>query len=137
VAGSSCSWDGNGIKLESDATNWDDKYVIIHFEGVPKDISFKYKASSTNVSNGWTKYTQADWYIAESADGKEWSNYPWENLGGDKSNSTSWVTVSNKPLQSTTRYLKLCYSGNYSGYYSDITVTERREFTAIPDAVDF
>lgn len=137
VAGNSCNWDGNGIKLESDATNWDDKFIVIHFEGIPKDISFKYKASTDNVSNGWTEYRQADWYIAESADGKEWSNYPWENLGGDKSNSTSWVTVSNKPLQSTTRYLKLCYSGNYSGYYSDITVTERREFTAIPDAVDF
>lgn len=137
VAGSSCSWDGNGIKLESDATNWDDKYVIIHFEGVPKDISFKYKASTTNVSNGWTKYTQADWYIAESADGKEWSSYPWENLGGDKSNSTSWVTVSNKPLQSTTRYLKLCYSGNYSGYYSDIVVTELEKFEAGPKPLDF
>ena len=137
VAGSSCSWDGNGIKLESDATNWDDKYVIIHFEGVPKDISFKYKASTTNVSNGWTKYTQADWYIAESADGKEWSSYPWENLGGDKSNSTSWVTVSNKPLQSTTRYLKLCYSGNYSGYYSNIVVTELEKFEAGPKPLDF
>ena len=137
VAGSSCSWDGNGIKLESDATNWDDKYVIIHFEGVPKDISFKYKASSTNVSNGWTKYTQADWYIAESADGKEWSSYPWENLGGDKSNSTSWVTVSNKPLQSTTRYLKLCYSGNFAGYYSDIVVTELEKFEATPNPLDF
>ena len=137
VAGSSCSWDGNGIKLESDATNWDDKYVIIHFEGVPKDISFKYKASTTNVSNGWTKYTQADWYIAESADGKEWSSYPWENLGGDKSNSTSWETVSNKPLQSTTRYLKLCYSGNYSGYYSDIVVTELEKFEAGPKPLDF
>ena len=137
VAGSSCSWDGNGIKLESEATNWDDKYVIIHFEGVPKDISFKYKASTENVSNGWTEYRQADWYIAESADGKEWSNYPWENLGGDKSNSTSWVTVSNKPLQSTTRYLKLCYSGNYSGYYSDIVVTELEKFEAGPKPLDF
>lgn len=137
VAGSSCSWDGNGIKLESDATNWDDKYVIIHFEGVPKDISFKYKASSTNVSNGWTKYTQADWYIAESADGKEWSSYPWENLGGDKSNSTSWVTVSNKPLNSTTRYLKLCYSGNFAGFYSDIVVTELEKFEADPKTLDF
>ena len=137
VAGTSCSWDGDGIKLESEATNWDDKYVVIHFEGVPKDISFKYKASTTNVSNGWTEYTQADWYIAESADGKEWSSYPWENLGGDKSNSTSWVTISNKPLNSTTRYIKLCYSGNYTGYYSDIVVTELEKFEAGPKPLDF
>lgn len=137
VAGSSCSWDGNGIKLESGATDWDDKYVVIHFEGIPKDISFKYKASSTNVSNGVNKYWQANWYIAESADGKEWSSYPWENLGGDKSNSTSWVTVSNKPLNSTTRYLKLCYSGNFAGFYSDIVVTELEKFEADPKTLDF
>ncbi|MEE1095436.1 MAG: InlB B-repeat-containing protein [Paludibacteraceae bacterium] len=137
VAGTSCSWDGDGIKLESEATNWDDKYVVIHFEGVPKNISFKYKASTTNVSNGWTEYKQADWYIAESADGKEWSSYPWENLGGDKSNSTSWVTVSNKPLNSTTRYLKLCYSGNFAGFYSDIVVTELEKFEADPKTLDF
>ena len=137
VAGTSCSWYGDGIKLESEATNWDDKYVVIHFEGVPKDISFKYKASTANVSNGWTEYKQADWYIAESADGKEWSSYPWENLGGDKSNSTSWVTVSNKPLNSTTRYIKLCYSGNYTGYYSDIVVTELEKYEAGPKPLDF
>ena len=136
VAGTSCSW-SDGIKLESDATNWDDKYVVIHFEGVPKDISFKYKASTTNVSNGWTEYTQADWYIAESADGKEWSSHPWENLGGDNSNSDSWVTVSNKPLNSTTRYLKLCYSGNFAGFYSDIVVTELEKFEADPKTLDF
>lgn len=137
VAGSSCSWDGNGIKLESGATDWDDKYVVIHFEGIPKDISFKYKAIDSNVSNGVNKYWQANWYIAESADGKEWSSYPWENLGGDKSNSTSWVTVSNKPLNSTTRYLKLCYSGNFAGFYSDIVVTELEKFEADPKTLDF
>ena len=143
VAGKSCNWDGNGIKLESEATDWDDKYIVIHFEGIPKDISFKYKTSTSNVSNGWSEYLQANWYIAEGSEGPngeiDWSdNYPWKNLGGDKSNSTDWVKVSNQPLQPTTRYLKLCYSGNYAGYYSDITVTERREFIAIPDTtVDF
>lgn len=137
VAGTSCSW-SDGIKLESGATNWDDKYVVIHFEGIPKDISFKYKASDPNVSNGVNKYWQADWYIAESADGKEWSEvYPWANLGGTNSNSDSWVTVSNKPLNSTTRYLKLCYSGNFAGYYSDIVVTELEKFEATPNPLDF
>ena len=119
------------------AYDWDDKYIVIHFEGIPKDISFKYKANTSDVSNGATALKRADWYIAESADGKEWSSYPWENLGGDKSNSTSWVTVSNKPLQSTTRYLKLCYSGNFAGYYSDIVVTELEKFEADPKTLNF
>lgn len=142
VASESCKWDGNGVKLESGATNWDDKFIVIHFEGIPKDISFKYKTSNSNVSNGLNHYWQADWYIAEGSEGPNgeimWSeNYPWKNLGGDKSNSTDWVTVSNQPLQSSTRYLKLCYSGNYAGYYSDIKVTERFQFEATPTAIDF
>lgn len=136
VAGNSCSWDGNGVKLESDATNWDDKYVVISFKGVPKDISFKYKASTENVSNGWTEYRQADWYVAQSEDGKNWSNV-WENSGGDKSNSTSLVTISAQTLSPTSRYIKLCYSGNYAGYYSEVVVTELEAFQAIPDIVDF
>ncbi|MEE0951621.1 MAG: hypothetical protein U0L62_05365 [Paludibacteraceae bacterium] len=124
------------------AYDWEDKYVVIHFEGIPKDISFKYKANTSNVSNGATALKRADWYIAEGVEGANgeivWSEvYPWANLGGDKSNSTSWETVSNKPLQSTTRYLKLCYSGNFAGYYSDIVVTELEKFEAGPKTLDF
>ena len=124
------------------AYDWDDKYIVIHFEGIPKDISFKYKANTSDVSNGATALKRADWYIAEGVEGANgeivWSEvYPWANLGGDKSNSTSWETVSNKPLQSTTRYLKLCYSGNFAGYYSDIVVTELEKFEAGPKPLDF
>ena len=142
VAGKSYSWEGNGVKLESGATDWADKYVVIRFEGIPKDISFKYKASDNDVSNGWTEYRQADWYIAEGAEGPNgeiiWSStYPWSNMGGENSNSTSWISVSNKPLQSTTRYLKLCYSGNFAGFYSEITVTELEKFDASPKPLDF
>ena len=124
------------------AYDWDDKYIVIHFEGIPKEISFKYKANTSDVSNGATALKRADWYIAEGSEGPNgeimWSeNYPWKNLGGDNSNSTDWVTVSNQPLQSSTRYLKLCYSGNFAGYYSDITVTERFQFEATHTAIDF
>ena len=124
------------------AYDWEDKYVVIHFEGIPKDISFKYKANTSDVSNGATALKRADWYIAEGVEGANgeivWSEvYPWANLGGDKSNSTSWETVSNKPLQSTTRYLKLCYSGNFAGFYSDIVVTELEKFEADPKTLDF
>ena len=124
------------------AYDWDDKYIVIHFEGIPKDISFKYKANTSDVSNGATALKRADWYIAEGVEGPngeiKWSdNYPWKNLGGENSNSTDWVKVSNQPLQSTTRYLKLCYSGNFAGYYSDIVVTELEKFEAAPNPLDF
>lgn len=124
------------------AYDWDDKYIVIHFEGIPKDISFKYKANTSDVSNGANALKRADWYIAEGVEGPngeiKWSdNYPWKNLGGENSNSTDWVKVSNQPLQSTTRYLKLCYSGNFAGYYSDIVVTELEKFEAAPKPLDF
>ena len=65
VAGESCKWDGNGVKLESGATNWDDKFIVIHFEGIPKDISFKYKAQGEyegigNCIVGYPDMTPAD-----------------------------------------------------------------------------
>ena len=128
--------------LNDPAYDWEDKYIVIHFEGIPKDISFKYKANTSDVSNGATALKRADWYIAEGAEGPNgeiiWSStYPWSNMGGENSNSTSWISVSNKPLQSTTRYLKLCYSGNFAGFYSEITVTELEKFDASPKPLDF
>ena len=117
----SSSWDNsNQVHLEGGAFNWDDKYIVIHFSGIPDKVSFKYKASSGAA-------TGADWYVKESNNGSSWSDV-WTN----ESNSTSWATVSNKQLATTTRYLKFCYSGNFDGYFKDIKVTELQRFNGYP-----
>ena len=126
------SWDNNTLKLNNGTTNWDDVYVVIKFKGIPKDVSFDYKAGSGTASTGWTDWSAPPWYVHESADGSNWSSI-WDI----ESNSTDWKTVSNLPLKPDTRYIKLCYSGNFDGYFRNVTVSERNELIANPTSLDF
>ena len=122
----SSSWDNsNQVHFEGGAFNWSDKYIVIHFTGIPDKVSFQYKASSGSA-------TGAEWFVQESTNGSSWSDV-WTN----ESNSTSWATVSNKQLATTTRYLKFCYSGNFDGYFKNIKVTELKTFAPKPDTLDF
>ncbi len=133
------AWDNsNQVQLgeTGSAFDWDDKYIIIKFKGIPDKLNFKHCASTKDVSNGYTAYRQADWYVAESSDGTNFTNV-WSNMGGSNSNSTSWQTISNVSLSSSTRYIKLCYSGNFAGYFKDINVTELTKFAANKSSLDF
>lgn len=126
------SWDNNTLKLNNGTTNWDDVYVVINFKGIPKDLSFDYRAGNGTASTGWTDWSAPPWYVHESADGTNWSPI-WDI----ESNSTDWKTVSNLPLKPNTRYIKLCYSGNFDGYFRNVTVSERNELIANPTSLDF
>ena len=69
--------------------------------------------------------------VKESADGVTWSkNNVWEK---GNSNSGS-VEVQLNP---TTRYLRFCYSGNLSATINNIVVTEKKQFEASPNPLDF
>ncbi len=114
-------WD-NGIHLEAKAGwltgsewNWDDKYVIIALAqtSIPYQLKFKYTCNSLIASN-------ANWYVAESSDNSNWSNV-WTT----ESNSISTSDLQTVDLPKSTKYLKFCYSGNYGGTYSDISVSDQ------------
>ena len=123
------SWRNDGVLLGSpdvwsESGNYDDRYYDIVFTGIPDKLSFTY-ARSTDIATG------CDWYVKESVDGVTWSkNNVWET---GNSNSGS-VEVQLNP---TTRYLRFCYSGNYGGYFRNITVTELEKFEADPNPLDF
>ncbi len=125
------SW-SNGIKVTKgdliDA-NWDDRYVIINFTGIPKDMSFSFEPSVGGTTGEY-------WYVDESPNGQDgtWTR-AWNTAGeGDGYESG---TVNKQPLLPTTRYLKLCYSGNYGGIFKNLYVTELNQFEAIPNVLDF
>lgn len=122
------SWENNTLKLSDDGFNWDDRFVVIKFQGIPKDLSFDYRVQYPAFFTA----SDADWYVHESADGSNWSSI-WDI----ESNSTDWKTVSNLPLKPNTRYIKLCYSGNFDGYFRNVTVSERNELIANPTSLDF
>lgn len=110
------SWNG-GIMVGdntaniSNAANYDNKYMVVGpFEGVPYQLSCNYSCSGAS--------TGKDWKIYESSDGSNW---------GEAIMSVSESgTLTNRNLDPSTRYLKFLWSGNYAGYFKNITVTERR-----------
>ena len=105
-----------GIGIGSPAYDYDDKYVDIKFSGVPSQLSFQI-ATNANAATG--EY----WYVKESSNGSNWSGEKWKSEHeGESFSSTQTVDLS-----PDTRYVRLCYSGNFAGYFKNIKVTERRE----------
>ena len=101
------------------AFNWDDKTEVLQFNGIPNIISFSYSSSSNSAS--W-----ADWYVAVSTDGSDFSNVIW-SVTDTKSGSGS-ITLSEIITDFNTRcgirYVMFCYSGNFGGNFTNISISE-------------
>lgn len=122
----------DGIQLGdwSDGFNYDDKYVELHFTGIPNKLGF-----STSIKNATDVFDVSGvyWYVKESTNGTNWSDEIWNQE--DTKNIT--ITGDSIQLDPDTRYLRLCYSGNFGGVFHNITVTELNQFEARPDVLDF
>ena len=109
-------WDG-GVRLGGTSTsifaapayNFDDKYIVIALStnGIPNRITC---STTTNSSSA----TGTDFYIATSPDNK---NYTIQKTLSEKNNSFD------VQIPKDTRYIKLCYSGNFAGYFKNIVVS--------------
>ncbi len=105
------AWDA-GLRIGDGAWggfNWDDKYVDIHFTDVPDSIFFDYQAQAAT--------TGVEFYVKE---------------GSDESNlSQVWKSEESKgagvgfALKNSTRYVRLCYSGNFSGWFNNLKITAK------------
>lgn len=113
------TWNG-GINLQGG--NYADKHYIFHFTGIPDSLYFDYKVNSALT-------TDEDWYAEQSQNGVTW-NRIWTKNGGE---SGSFADT----INSNTRYIKLCYSGNGHGLFYNVRVTELNQFEAIPDTLNF
>ena len=127
-------WTSSGVRLGgsntalvcSESTNWDDKYIDIKFLGIPEKVTFKIAVNSSRTTGDY-------WYVKESANGSTWSDEKWSS----EHNGTSFSGTQTVNLSSSTRYIRLCYSGNYAGYFKDVTVHELKKFTPNPTELDF
>ncbi len=116
----SYAWD-DGIRLGEPiggGFNYDDKYVVIKFSGIPDKLSCSFSGGSTGLV----------YQVYQSADGSNWGSAV---IDETKAGSA------NKQLAPTTRYLKFLYSGNFAGTFSDIKVTELRTFSTDKSELDF
>lgn len=109
-------WDG-GVRCgnkELGGFDYSDKYVVVALSenGIPKKITCNTEAKSISVI---TPPTDIVFYIAWSAD-----NSNFTTLETKKSKTNSFDVE----LPKETKYVKLCYSGNFAGYFKDIVVEE-------------
>ena len=120
------NWNGGGIRLgptrSTAVGNWNDKYVVVALSqtSIPYQLTFKYKCNSVIATN-------PDWYVEESADNENWSRI-WSAVTPTSSAvsvSTDTYTVDPIDLSKSTKYIKLCYSGNYSGTFTEISVSDQ------------
>lgn len=124
------TWD-NGIQMGNwlDGGSWADKYVDLHFTGIPDKLTF-----NTTIKNATNLFDVTDvyWYVKESTDGVNWSDEIWNE------EDTKNITITDSiQLNPDSRYLRLCYSGNFGGVFHNIHVTELNQFEAIPDTLNF
>lgn len=125
-----CS-DGGEIRLnQNSAIVWtaNPLYYTIKFTGVPNKLSFDYKQTATSTAIGATGKA---FIVYESSDGSSW-NEIWTSNG--MPGNTDYESKSNIQLNPGTRYLKFFFDATYSGYYRNITVTEREEFHAVDNS---
>lgn len=120
---------GNTDKGLGTATNWDDKYVTIHFTGVPDKLSFKYtyvyyseSFKTTAVGPGGSVDPNQRYYlyVEESANGSDWTALSWQDTDPKATEQSS----GDQQLKKTTRYLRFHLHANYAVYYKDIHVSE-------------
>ena len=109
-------WDG-GIRCgnkDLGGFDYSDKYVVIALSanGIPKKLTCATEAKSISVI---TPPTDIVFYIAWSAD-----NSNFTTLETKKSKTNSFDVE----LPKEAKYIKLCYSGNFAGYFTDIMVSE-------------
>ena len=108
---------GEGAFEGAEGWNWDEKYYIIQFTGIPDSIYFD--ASRSGTATGTIKLSVSE--------GKTPDNLTevWSNSNNSENNKII------RKLNPDSRYLKFSYTGNLWGLFKNITVTELNEFRAV------
>jgi len=127
------SWDNDkGMTLGNTSGggfNWDDKYVILHFEGIPQKMTFE--LATKGLAGG---ATNVEWYIQESATQDMSGSKIWTSSHAEE----SFSALQTVELQPTTRYVKICYSGNFGGYVRNLKISELKYVQdPEPASIDF
>ena len=121
-------WD-NGVRLGGTKTgafsepawNWDDKYIIIVLSsnGIPNRLTCTTSTNSNSTS-------ETEFYVATSTNNSSYTEI-WSSK--DRNNTIDIA------LSKDVKYIKICYSGNFAGYFKNIKVTELKYFNS-PSTAD-
>ena len=141
------SWDGdNQVRLghgTSGGWNYDDKWITVHFEGIPDKLTFEYKFDyvTENTKNTATWGSEPDpnllyfLFVEESSDNSNWSALLWNSTDPFKD---SWRQSGELQLKKTTRYLRFHLHANLGAYYRNIHISEIKYVDdPVPANIDF
>lgn len=103
---------------------WDDKILDVQISGIPETISFNYVVTRPGLAS------DRDWYVKTSSDGQNWGEPVW-SVSDKKEGNASFS------IDASVRFIRFCYSGNYGGYFKNISITERRYLTSDKTSLDF
>ncbi len=107
--------------------NWDDKYIIIEFTGVPDSLFFTTATTGTaGMDNPLTNddnATNNKFFYVSAGTSKDNLEEIWS--------STSQTNNYKDKLDPSVRFLKLCYTGNLEGWFKNVRITELNEFRAV------
>lgn len=102
--------------------NKDDKILDVQISGIPETISFDYVVTRPALATG------RDWYVEVYVNGK-WDRI-W-SVADKKEGSASFE------IDASVNLIRFCYSGNYGGYFKNISITKRRYLTSDKSSLDF
>lgn len=128
---SGISWTKLGTLISGGGFEWSPKSVDLAFTGVPDKISFdveSQKVTSSPPDATW-KASATDWYLYESADGVNYTQV------GDK--FVSGHQVRNRQLKVDTRYIRIKYSGNFTGFVKNLQITQKKYLNVDKSSLTF
>ncbi len=125
-------------------TNWDDKYVTIHFDGIPDKLSFDFlyiyrdnglnKMTATAPGSSTQPGQYYFLYIEESANGSSWTPISWQHT---EPNKDDWQNSGEQQLKKTTRYLRFHLHANYGACYRNVRISELKYVDdPVPASID-
>lgn len=100
------------------STVYEEKYIIIEFEGTPDSLFFEYRTNNSAATEAGLVGFPANWYVYESVNGVFGETPSWSG----KRSESSYASAAMALLHST-RYIKLVYQGNFAGYFNNVRVT--------------
>lgn len=117
---SGLSWTKFWGLISGGGFEWSPKSVDLAFTGVPDKISFDVESQEVTSSppDATWKASATDWYLYESADGVNYTQV------GDK--FVSGHQVRNRQLKVDTRYIRIKYSGNFTGFVKNLQITQKK-----------
>ena len=121
----------NWVLGKSASFDYSAKSIDLFFSGVPDQISFDVESqavTSTPPTVTWPA-TAKNWHLYESVDGV--------NFGSPIAEFTSDDGSVSRSLNENSRYVRIVYTGNFTGFVKNLRITHKKSLTTDKSSLTF